>query len=302
MLFSLSKSRTEFWLDASEWALLAFGIVLSVGLIAELLDKSRTFREFLKRPKWPEFLVVIGVAGEIFSDGGIFLFGRHLQTISDDEVKTATAHASFANKLAGEARKDAEAARRETALVQSNNLALAMQVEELRKGNLELERQLIDAKAELVAMQGAIYERSIKDREASGRRLAIFTNINFTFTWALDQDEFSLQMLRMLFVAKWNRMFSGPSTTNSPSLNGPGLTQIEVMLSPEHTNDWQKFHLAARALRSELFTNGISAEIVIPNSIFRTNQLNIKVPMKGTPDLEKRWRRIIAQQISEEPR
>jgi hypothetical protein len=79
-LFSLSKSSTATALDVSELILLCFGAVLVAGLVGE-------YRESWKRRiKIFEMLVIIGVAGELLADGGIFLFSKRLQTTSDLEV------------------------------------------------------------------------------------------------------------------------------------------------------------------------------------------------------------------------
>lgn len=49
-------------------------------------------------------LVIIGVAGELFADGGIFLFSRHLQTIADltqEAEKSAEGAAKAADSRQG---------------------------------------------------------------------------------------------------------------------------------------------------------------------------------------------------------
>jgi hypothetical protein len=84
MLLALSKSSTDTALDLSEYALLFFGLVLVAGI----------FGEYKKVPKriasWPkavfEILVMVGVAGELLGDGGVFAFSRALQTISDRDL------------------------------------------------------------------------------------------------------------------------------------------------------------------------------------------------------------------------
>ncbi|MGA8025635.1 MAG: hypothetical protein WB992_00715 [Bryobacteraceae bacterium] len=78
---SLSKSATVVGLHLSEVALLVFGVIVVVGLIGEL-----------KLPWWHprielfELFVIIGVAGELIADGGVFAFSEHLQSISGIEV------------------------------------------------------------------------------------------------------------------------------------------------------------------------------------------------------------------------
>jgi hypothetical protein len=79
---SLSKAATSCALNWSELALLVFGVVLVYGLVGEY----KTLEQHRQRMKLFEMLVIVGVAGELISDGGIFLFSSHLQTIADTEI------------------------------------------------------------------------------------------------------------------------------------------------------------------------------------------------------------------------
>ncbi len=89
-LFSLPKSATIAALDASEVALLVFGLLLVAGLIGELKSRTKIF----------EWLVIIGVAGELLGDGGIFLFSRSLQSIEASEIATLNREVTRANERA----------------------------------------------------------------------------------------------------------------------------------------------------------------------------------------------------------
>jgi hypothetical protein len=88
----LSKSAVAAALDAADIALLAFGIVLVIGLLGEY-SKSEKWQA---HKKLFEMLVILGVAGELLADGGIFLWSKRLQAVADTEiaglkVKAATA-------------------------------------------------------------------------------------------------------------------------------------------------------------------------------------------------------------------
>jgi hypothetical protein len=107
---SLSKSATTSALDWSELALLVFGIILVAGLVGEY----RTLEPHSQRMKFFEMLVIIGVAGELLGDGGIFLFSTHLQTISEIEVARLGKDAGEARKAAGEAQERAAKAELKT--------------------------------------------------------------------------------------------------------------------------------------------------------------------------------------------
>jgi hypothetical protein len=80
MLFSPSQSATLAWLDSSELALLLFAAVLAIGLIGQQFTQSRG------KGRLMHACVVIGISGELISDGSISLFSRHLQAISDREI------------------------------------------------------------------------------------------------------------------------------------------------------------------------------------------------------------------------
>jgi hypothetical protein len=105
VLLVLSKSSASAGLDISEWVILICGVVLVIGI----------FGEYKKVPKrmalWPEsilaLLVMIGVAGELLGDGGVFLFSRRLQILEGADIqmlsevaRTALNNASCANDTA----------------------------------------------------------------------------------------------------------------------------------------------------------------------------------------------------------
>ena len=107
--FSLSKSATSILLDISEVALLLFGLLLAVGIIGEYAEsKSERWK---KHVNTFAMFVIIGVAGELLADGGIFLFSRHLQTIAEQEIAELTKEAGDAKSSAKQAKADASAAK-----------------------------------------------------------------------------------------------------------------------------------------------------------------------------------------------
>jgi hypothetical protein len=105
--FSLSKSATSAGLNISEIALLLFGLLLTLGLIGEYSGAVR-WKEYVKVF---EMFVIIGVAGELLADGGIFLCSSHLQTISDLEVASLNVRATQAEANLGRAISDTESAK-----------------------------------------------------------------------------------------------------------------------------------------------------------------------------------------------
>ena len=93
-LLLISKSATLSALNVSEIVLLVFGVLLVVGLIGEYHE---AWKKWLKMF---EMLVIVGVAGELMADGGIFLFSKRLQTLADQEIAGAYERAAKANENA----------------------------------------------------------------------------------------------------------------------------------------------------------------------------------------------------------
>jgi hypothetical protein len=122
--FPLSKAATYSAMHLSELVVLLFGVLLVAGLVGELA----------KSPKWKarercfELMVIIGVSGELFGDGGIFVFSERLQTISDQEVAGLNIEAGVARQNAAEAERSAAEAQRKTAEIQKENLLLRAQI------------------------------------------------------------------------------------------------------------------------------------------------------------------------------
>jgi hypothetical protein len=119
-LLSFSKPAIDSGLIGSEYALLLFGIILVVGLVGEYA----TSEKWKKHVKVFEMLVIIGVAGELFADGGIFLFSRALQIKSDNEIREANAHALDAKNSAGLAAEAAARAQESVTAVEKQADAL----------------------------------------------------------------------------------------------------------------------------------------------------------------------------------
>lgn len=135
-LISLSKTGTSDWLEISEYALLAFALVVVVGLIGE-----HKLPFWHARIKFFEVLVVIGCGGEVLADGGIFMFSRQLQVISEQEVRDAGQRAVDAQNEAWFARKDAANARKD-------GEQLKLGAEKLRNENLILQTDLLKLRKE----------------------------------------------------------------------------------------------------------------------------------------------------------
>jgi hypothetical protein len=125
---TLSKSATTTALDVSEVLLLVFGAVLTTGVLGEYKKFPRLLRASVATF---ELMVVIGIAGELLADGAIFVFSRHLQTLSEGEYATLNSEASGARREANTALLEQEKLKAENlkleALIQPRSLTLEEQ-------------------------------------------------------------------------------------------------------------------------------------------------------------------------------
>jgi hypothetical protein len=104
LLASVSESAAQHWLVASELLLLIATFVLILGLIGEWRDS-----ESWKNSSWYKLAkleVIVGVAGELFGDAGIFETSARLQTIEGLAIVAANERASNTIKAAEDERLD----------------------------------------------------------------------------------------------------------------------------------------------------------------------------------------------------
>jgi hypothetical protein len=172
----LSKSSATFWLHISEAVLFVFGILLVVGLIGEKKvpwwhSRFRTF----------ELLVIIGVAGELLGDGGVFVFSGDLQTIADAELAQITTDvgstrtaAKDAADAAGRAKDSAKQAHDESVharTVAGNAKALAAGAESLAQGARQeadsFEKDIVSAKQQAADAESHLAEALQRAAEAT---------------------------------------------------------------------------------------------------------------------------------------
>lgn len=135
-LISLSKTATSTWLGLSEILLLLFGVLLVIGLIGE-------YRESLKPwVKVFEMFVIIGVAGELLADGGIFALSRHLETIANGEIAVLTKQAADANDRAAEAEALAKGFEAQIATAGTDAAQAKQKAESERLARTQLENKM----------------------------------------------------------------------------------------------------------------------------------------------------------------
>lgn len=128
-----SKSVAESWLSRGELGLVAFGVIIFIGLVGEYWAERRAERRedswIPPRPgkhwNWKLIfagVVVLSIFGEFASDADIWITSDVLQTISDGEIKTANDkakegadQAEVAYKIAKEATQENVALREKLA-------------------------------------------------------------------------------------------------------------------------------------------------------------------------------------------
>jgi hypothetical protein len=244
-LLSLSKSATSVALDLSEYALLFFGLVLVVGIFGEY---KKVPKRFLKWPKELfEILVMVGVAGELLADGGVFVFSHRLQILEGADIQTLDLKAEKAGSKATDALN-----RSETSLSQAgaasdaakaavdksdkagrtatNAMRLATGA---RKEADSFERDIISAKEQAAEAQshlGEALRRAIEATAALNRiksprslihipelvaTLEAFKDTEYTFS-SVFQDEESIDLLKQLDTvlqrAGWKRVKPPPGS------------------------------------------------------------------------------------------
>jgi hypothetical protein len=165
---SLSKAEVSTALDASEWSILLFGLLLVIGIFGEY-DK-------VPKPmaKWPkavfEIMVMIGVAGELLGDGGVFLFSRQLQRIEGADLQElnrkaekaladangAIGKATAASDISGSAKAEADIARGSAAEAGALARGARQEADSFEKDILSAKRQATEAENHLAqALQRA---------------------------------------------------------------------------------------------------------------------------------------------------
>ena len=115
----LSKGATSQWLGVSEWSLLLFALLVVAGLVEE-------HRHPWWHPRTELFalMVVIGCAGELLSDGGVFFFSRHLEALSNIEIEGLRLRTADAMDRASQADQRSEELEQRNLVLQSDVLKL----------------------------------------------------------------------------------------------------------------------------------------------------------------------------------
>jgi hypothetical protein len=260
-LLSLSKSASSFWLDVSEIALLIFGVVLVIGLVGEVA-KSERWKRWLRLF---ELMVIVGVAGELIGDGGIFLFSRHLQTISEAEFAVLNKQAAEVYKEAATVRKEADSFELDIARARkgaADALERAAKAEEnlgkARKYAAVANERAANAEKETAILKQRFADRTLTDAQvaAIAGKLRPFAGQEFDVTpyWELKESmAIANRIANALSLAGWK--YTPPK---QPGFLLGGRVAVLVYIHPAATEETKK---AADSLVSALNEQGIASEI-----------------------------------------
>jgi len=166
----MSKGATSVALDISEFALLVFGVVLVIGIVGEYAKSER----WKRRLRLFEIFVIIGVSGELLADGGIFLFSRRLQTISDWEVAQLNDKAEAARLEQERLRTDNLRLTHDTEVARADAAAANERASEAEARSKDAEARAAEAnqKAEQERLERVKIEEARADRRLSDEQFA----------------------------------------------------------------------------------------------------------------------------------
>ena len=212
-IFALTKPESHLGLDLSELLLLTCGALLTVGIVGE----------YAKSKKWSRLartfaaLVVIGVAGELVSDAGVFLFSRRLQVIADAELAAVTREAGDAQISADSAasaasRANSFAKEAEQHAVRANEKANRFQLEIARSNARAAEAEQRAAQAKLEKLESPRVISSPEQRRMV-KVLAAFRGTPFDLSVGDTPESVSLMytVQSVLVKAGWRQVAAAGS-------------------------------------------------------------------------------------------
>jgi hypothetical protein len=315
-LLSPSKLATSVALDVSEIALFLFGVLLVAGLIGEYAKSER----WKKHVRTFEMFVIIGVAGELLADGGIFLFSNHLQTTADLEIAdltkkagdairdaaSANERASKNEREAAQLRSDAEGEKTARQSLQGEITKANGRVEQLRKANNEAAANLEQEKQKRLELAASLLDREFNDQSGAIGKLSRFGPISVVFEYLPEKEPTKMaeQINSVVNAVGWP---SGARHGNEWSIRDGVTISLGFGTPPSPTSsgppaDWRRWgdlvsgqeeetRNAAEVLREQLQADGIDARIGAPNEL-PIDTLVIQVGEKPNHALENAIREL----------
>jgi hypothetical protein len=232
LLSQLSKSATSLWLAVFEFSLLAFGAVLVIGLVGEYSESDR-WKRFVKAF---ELMVILGVAGELLADGGIFLLSRRLQILSDIDVAQLSQEAATATATAKGLELQIAAANERAANAENETARLNKMAEDERAARLNIEKTI--GPRSLNAAQ-------TKKLEANLQSFAGLSIDVFGYYWGKQEGkDFTNTLAKVLNESGWHAHIFWDANVDVPISD----VRVETALGPNYQREFN----AALALQKAL--------------------------------------------------
>lgn len=208
--------------------------------------------------KFGEMLVIIGVAGELLGDGGIFLSSRHLQTIADQEIAVLTREAGDAKTSANSAadaafraNNSADAAGVTAAIATSKVVGLEKDVARAKTQMSKQQERAANAERSLLELQERVKSRHLSPQQKEKIRAYLAKSPPETvdvwiFIGAEDGVRFGYDFVTTIESAGWK-------VGNQQLMPIGGETQGVALLNKGPTGEPK----SAQTLRKALIESGI---------------------------------------------
>jgi hypothetical protein len=282
MFSSLSKDVTTLALDSSEVALLLFGLLLVVGLVGEYAESER----WKKYVKAFEMLVILGVAGELLADAGVFTFSARLQSLSDVEVARLKVAAESANATAKQFESQIAEANSKADSARTNAESFRLDIAKANERAAKAEVRAAEANLELTKLKTP---RTLNPRqqERAAEKLRAFARMQFDTALLTDPETQALlpKIEDILTSAGWIQIdWTGSDIVFTRSNRHiAGTISVSGVVIQIHAEKVAQFATAANALALALSAEGIAAKAELGLGVPNTNPNAIHVLIGKKP-------------------
>jgi len=248
MFSSLSKHATTLALDSSEVALLLFGLLLVVGLVGEYSESDR----WKKYVKVFEMLVILGVAGELIADAGVFAFSARLQSISDIEVARLNVAAESANATAKQFESQIADANSKAEIARKNSESFRLDIAKANERAAQADARAAQANLELTKLKTPRTLNAEQQKRAAGK-LRLFAGTQFDIALLTDPETQDLlpKIEDLLTSAGWIQIdWTGSDIVYARSNRHiAGHITVSGVVIQMHPEKFAQFASAANSLR-----------------------------------------------------
>ncbi len=206
-----------------------------------------------------ELLVIIGVAGELLADGGIFVLSNKLQIISDQEIGEAKQSAGAAFERAAQTEKEAAEDLKATNVAGHEAEEARQKAEGFQLQIAQANERAAEAERETARLKSQLADRTLTDDQlrAIAIKLASYAGQEYEIVAYWDSKEsvgIANRIHQALQMARWKYI---PPPKTGVALFG-GVIGIFVNVHPEAD---RRVKEAATALVSALNEQAVAAEL-----------------------------------------